>query len=1356
MKSRFLPILCSILLLPLMAGAWEDGEIKFPGTINGWDLDASSAAKYTGPDGFHDWFRYTAVAGDTTAMGLKLVAANWDNQWGGSSLTKNQVGDMYWYSEGTPPDSTVTGGMTSGFYYVFTARDPGVEADTRISVMELSGEPAFITEVSGGNGTFETNAEVNITITFNANPPPEQKAYVRYTTDGWTTSRIVPAELVGNTATATLSELAAGTTYEWYALSSTATSNTLATGSGQDVDFLSLSWANNNGRNYHLSTPGDAAWVWHNNNRVVYGGSNVQFWVKVGYANSDGSGKWIDNAAVYYTTDGSEPSGDFGTGNGSTMVRTMDFDHTQADPDPRGHAMWWFGTVSNLNIFGEVKYRIGVWHDNGPERFADYQAGTDEQTFSFRISQDGEPELYINGVPGNYTTTKFFIDEVAGDTKPLQIVFRPNAGDPLTDVEIFSNLNRRDFATNTYLRGSELVEEGIWPPDGHTINVGDDDRYYKAYAMDEVTAHLEYNLTLHAEKTGAYRLTARYRTEANTNWVWYTQDGRRDHAIVVSPTIARDIVMYEINTLNVNASGPSFAQRSTFEDLHGGDGAVFNNRVNLNYLKDLGVNWLWFQPVHPNHEDGKEINPDTGQPYDLGSPYAVKNFFEIMPEMSRGNTREDAMVAFTNFVHDASEAGIFIMVDAAFNHTAWDAELAELGVELFATNATPTTEIRSVEARFYSLEGNYCDRAFDANSIAVAPDRVDFGKWNDVYDVFFGRYAALVCTEANRGAYNNEEDWFDYENNWDQITRNVWVYFSEYIPYWLEKTGHPRGTPPEESFRGIDGLRADFGQGLPPQAWEYIINKTRSVKWDFVFMSESLDGGPPTYRSNRHFDILNENIVFALKGATTANAYRDIFEQRRNAYGQGLVLLNNVSHDEENYVDPWEALIRYAAASTIDGAPMIFYGQELGISRTWGFSRYELNFGKMIPHFKTYNSMEPVWQDSSFGNLQLYPVYAAINRARHQSPALRSSNRYFLNQTDGSVQQNIHSVAKYEAPNASPAISDVVFGFVNLDRSSGQSGHFNVNIEQNGQNLFGIQPGRLYNVKNLAAYTNIETNRADTWLWVDGNGDPEPRTGQDILDHGLFVSLNQVPTTEQGWEDNPYEAQYLQVFDVTPPDAPGTPANATTMAYTLTNEVEFVWDASDFEGVAYYRLVVGTTPGGNDVFDENVGNVESFILTDLDWNQPIYAQIIPVSTVGIEGDPSDISEAVYPLNPLGDFDGDGMLNWEEDLAGTDPLDSNSVFRVDEIETDAGVTQRHVAFTAQPGRSYRIYYTDDNLTSTPLMWHAFEDPDYGEFTNEGNDPVSHTFIDDESPDTTGGAPTQSRRFYRIEVFRESLE
>src|SRR5206468_980808 len=100
-------------------------------------------------------------------------------------------------------------------------------------------------------------------------------------------------------------------------------------------------------------------------------------------------------------------------------------------------------------------------------------------------------------------------------------------------------------------------------------------------------------------------------------------------------------------------------------------------------------------------------------------------------------------------------------------------------------------------------------------------------------------------------------------------------------------------------------------------------------------------------------------------------------------------------------------------------------------------------------HFKTYNSMMPLWANTDFALDQLYPVYAAIGQARAASRALRSSNRYFLGQSPGgAVQESIFSVAKYETANGAPNFSDVVFGFVNLDRGNNQSGTFNVNITQ--------------------------------------------------------------------------------------------------------------------------------------------------------------------------------------------------------------------------------------------------------------------------------------------------------------------
>ena len=862
--------------------------------------------------------------------------------------------------------------------------------------------------------------------------------------------------------------------------------------------------------------------------------------------------------------------------------------------------------------------------------------------FTFTVSNNvvGTPVLTVNGVNADYTTTHVFVNELNNDAAPLTLIFTPNGGS-VTNVEIFSNVNRRDRATQD--ANSDGIEDGIVAPDGNFILAGDDSNYYKAYAMTNAGGG-NYSLTLNATKTGAYRLTARFKVVGSSTWNWYSSSGRRDHAIVVTPSKARDISMYELNAMTIGAQGTGQNDRSTFTDLYNGPGArghdAVTNRFNLAYAQNLGINWLWFQPIHPVGVLNRQNDPNNGnQPYSVGSPYSVKNFFQINPLMSKANTRDAAMNEFTNFIAAADSAGISIMLDEPFNHTAWDAELDASGVYYFKTNAQPADAISSSEARFYSRTGEYDQRASGSGNVAQAPDRFDFGKWSDVADVYFGRYAALVPNSSSTGNYTDENEWFDYtigsegstgsgNGHFDQVTQNVWRYFADCVLYWLDKTGCPNGTAANQTYRGIDGVRADFGQGIPPQCWEYIINKVRSRKWDFVFMTESLDGGAVTYRSNRHFDILNENLIFSLQSASTASDYRSAFEARRTAYGQGLVLLNHVSHDEQSYSDPYQAFIRHAVVSTIDGAPMVFYGEELGISTTFGFNLYELNFGKNVPHFKTFNSMQPVFNPANrtYALDQLWPVYAGVNQARNFSKALRSSNRYFLDQTGGGgVQANIFSVAKYETASAAPNSADVVFAFATLDRNSPQSGNFNVNITQGGSNLFGLKPARIYNVKNISAYTGIDGNRRNVWQWGGGIA------GSNVLANGIFISLNPVPTTNGGWASNPFEAQYLKLYDVTPPPTPAVPA--TPKAYALGTSVTFNWLAvTDSEGgISGYHVVVGTSPGGSNVFDGVVSG-SNVTVTNI-YGQTLFAQVSAINNAGIAGAASAVSSGTVLIDP---------------------------------------------------------------------------------------------------------------------------
>jgi hypothetical protein len=731
----------------------------------------------------------------------------------------------------------------------------------------------------------------------------------------------------------------------------------------------------------------------------------------------------------------------------------------------------------------------------------------------------------------------------------------------------------------------------------------------------------------------------------------------------------------------------------------------------------------------------------------------VRNFFDINPYMTTNynsgagpndaNNRSAARAAFSGLVGAANAAGVGIMLDAPFNHSAPDCEIGSQGTTLFGNNPGAGQFFRDVEARFYSRDGNYAMRASGSGNVAIAPDRGDFGKWSDVRDIFFGRYAALVdINPDNNGNYLNEQDWFDYSigsdsssgsgnGHFDQVTQNVWKYFSNYTLFWLSQTGVPQGTDlATQTSHGIGALRADFGQGLPPQIWEYIINKTRTRKWNFVFMAESLDGGAVTYRSNRHFDILNENIVFPLKSASNASDYRNIFEGRRSAYGQGLVLMNNMSHDEEAPADPWQGLVRYAVCSSVDGVPLIFPGQELGISTSFGYSSYETNFGKNIANFKDFNSMLPAWNDSSFGNDQLYPVYGGIGQARLFSPALRSSNRYFLGEDGNST--TIFAVAKYETKNASPASSDVVFAFANTNRDASPSGNFHVNqdTDANGINDYGIKPARTYNIHNIAAYTAQNPYRRNYWLWGAG------RTGTDVLNNGIFVSMFRVPTTDAGWgepwldtgymknsvlvganngvfdwddanhngihdageasesftdrngngshdADTPYEAQYLKLYDVTAPSGtPGTPTAPNAYSYSLSNSVLISWAAAppDSEGVVPCYKVSMTINGNTTSFvtcgtsatiNGTAGQTVTVVVQAINPNDN--------SVTGASSNPTNVKFS----DPNGDDDADGMKNSAEDTAGTNPFDPNSIFHV----TD--VTSTSVTWSTVPGKKYQL-------------------------------------------------------------------
>lgn len=118
---------------------------------------------------------------------------------------------------------------------------------------------------------------------------------------------------------------------------------------------------------------------------------------------------------------------------------------------------------------------------------------------------------------------------------------------------------------------------------------------------------------------------------------------------VVHPKWAPSAVIYEVNTRQ-------FSDQGTFN-------AVTDN---LDRLKTLGVDILWFMPIHPISEKNRK-----GQ---LGSYYAVRDYKAVNPEFG---TAAD----FSRLVHEAHARGMKVILDWVPNHTgcdnAWVAEHPE-------------------------------------------------------------------------------------------------------------------------------------------------------------------------------------------------------------------------------------------------------------------------------------------------------------------------------------------------------------------------------------------------------------------------------------------------------------------------------------------------------------------------------------------------------------------------------------------------------------------------------------------------------------------------------------------------------
>ncbi|WP_282041444.1 alpha-amylase family glycosyl hydrolase [Winogradskyella flava] len=118
-----------------------------------------------------------------------------------------------------------------------------------------------------------------------------------------------------------------------------------------------------------------------------------------------------------------------------------------------------------------------------------------------------------------------------------------------------------------------------------------------------------------------------------------------EYVKIQHPEWSKNAAIYQLNTRQ-------FTQEGTFKSA----------QKELSRLKELGVDIIWLMPIHTIGEKNRKGS--------LGSPYAVKDYYSVNPEFGTLKDLKD-------FVAEAHNRDMYVILDWVANHTAWDNELVE-------------------------------------------------------------------------------------------------------------------------------------------------------------------------------------------------------------------------------------------------------------------------------------------------------------------------------------------------------------------------------------------------------------------------------------------------------------------------------------------------------------------------------------------------------------------------------------------------------------------------------------------------------------------------------------------------------
>jgi glycosidase len=280
----------------------------------------------------------------------------------------------------------------------------------------------------------------------------------------------------------------------------------------------------------------------------------------------------------------------------------------------------------------------------------------------------------------------------------------------------------------------------------------------------------------------------------------------------------------------------------------------------MSHLEELGITAIYMGPLFESMTHG----------------YDTKNFFNVDRRLG---TNED----LRRFVAKCHDAGIRVILDAAFNH---------VGRDFFA---------------FEDLRNN---------------------GWNSQYRSWFH-------TDFGRQSCFGDHFWYEgWNGHYNLVKLNIHVdqvkqYISDVVRFWIREFD-------------IDGLRFDAADVMDKQFFALMRPLCKSIKHDFWLMGEVIHGDYKAWANRDCLDSVTNYECF--KGLWSSHNDHNYFEiaysvnrqSGENGIYKGLYLYNFAdNHDVDRIAsklrEPAHLYPLYILLFTLPGVPSLYYGSEWGI-----------------------------------------------------------------------------------------------------------------------------------------------------------------------------------------------------------------------------------------------------------------------------------------------------------------------------------------------------------------------------------------------------------------------------------------